>query len=184
MRAAHDAVLVGSQTVLSDDPELTARLDPPARRQPLRIIADSRGRTPPDAKLFADLDRAPLAIAVLEGVDWIGGGWPFHPAFSVWELPADASGVRISLPALLARAHEAGCASVLCEGGGELAAALVREGLVDRLEWFRAPILLGGDGRACLGALGLADIAGAPAFERERLDLLGADIWETYRKEG
>jgi diaminohydroxyphosphoribosylaminopyrimidine deaminase/5-amino-6-(5-phosphoribosylamino)uracil reductase len=183
MRASHDAVLVGSRTVLADDPELTARLDPPARRQPLRILADSQARTPPGARVFADLDRAPLAIAVREGVDWIGRGWPFHPEFSVWVLPPDPSGRHLCLASLLARAAEAGCRTLLCEGGGELAAALVRENRVDRLEWFRSPILLGGDGRPCLGALGLGAIRDAPSFERERFDIVGADIWESYRKE-
>src|SRR6185436_15485431 len=66
LRAAHDGVLVGSETVIADDPELTARTDPPASKQPLRIIADSRARTPSTARVFTTMDQGPVAIATLE----------------------------------------------------------------------------------------------------------------------
>jgi hypothetical protein len=56
LRAAHDAVIVGSETVLTDDPELTARTDPMPEKQPLRVVADSRGRVPASAKLFSTLE--------------------------------------------------------------------------------------------------------------------------------
>ena len=62
LRAAHDAVIVGSETVLTDDPELTARTDPMPEKQPLRVVADSRGRVPASAKLFSTLEIGPSAF--------------------------------------------------------------------------------------------------------------------------
>ena len=66
LRAAHDAIIVGSETVLADDPELTARLDPMPEKQPLRIVADGRGRLSPNAKIFRTVSLGPVAIATLE----------------------------------------------------------------------------------------------------------------------
>jgi diaminohydroxyphosphoribosylaminopyrimidine deaminase/5-amino-6-(5-phosphoribosylamino)uracil reductase len=71
---------------------------------------------------------------------------------------------------------------MMIEGGGQLAAAFIRANLVDRIEWFRAPILLGGDGRPCLGNLGLASLADAPAFQRTSVRELGLDLWESYAR--
>lgn len=177
LRAAHDGVLVGSETVLADDPELTARTDPPAAKQPLRIVADSRARIPAAAKLFRTLDKGPVAIATLEtsGLDH----WPSDRGLQFWMLPKGAGG-RISLPELINSATRAGVGSLMIEGGGKLAASFVREGLVDRIEWFRAPILLGGEGKACLAALGLEKLVDAPTFVRTRVKEVGADLWESY----
>jgi diaminohydroxyphosphoribosylaminopyrimidine deaminase/5-amino-6-(5-phosphoribosylamino)uracil reductase len=72
--------------------------------------------------------------------------------------------------------------SVLIEGGGEVAASFLRAGLVDRLEWFRAPILLGGEGRPCVAALALAELADAPKFRRLAVEPCGDDLWERYEK--
>jgi diaminohydroxyphosphoribosylaminopyrimidine deaminase/5-amino-6-(5-phosphoribosylamino)uracil reductase len=82
-------------------------------------------------------------------------------------------------PALEALARR-GCASVLIEGGGQVAASFLGAGLVDRLEWFRAPILLGGDGRPCVAALALAKLADAPKFRRVSAEPVGDDLWERY----
>ncbi len=78
LRAEHAAVIVGSETVLVDDPELTARTDPPPQPQPLRIVADSRGRTPSAAKLFSTLEMGPVAVATLENTNLDTRGWPSH----------------------------------------------------------------------------------------------------------
>lgn len=179
LRAAHDAVIVGSETVIADDPELTARLDPMPERQPLRVVADSRGRIPAGAKLFSTLEMGPVAIATLETTD-LDARWPSTRGLQFWMLPAAEGSSSISLHAMMESATRAGVSSMMIEGGGQLAAAFIRAGLVDRLEWFRAPILLGGDGRACLGDLGLDVLASAPAFTRTGVWEIGPDIWESY----
>ncbi len=182
LRAAHDAVIVGSETVLADNPELTARTDPPPARQPMRIIADSRGRTPAFARIFVTLDQGPVAIATAEATDLEAAGWPTHPNAQYWMTPTDPRSGSISLPDMMESARRAGVGSMLVEGGGRLAASFVRAGLVDRIEWFRAPILLGADGRPALGELGLEKLADAPTYERIEARPLGADLWESYRR--
>ena len=184
LRAAHDAVIVGSETVLIDDPELTARTQPPSEHQPLRIVADSRGRIPATAKLFSTLEMGPVAIATLEPTDLDAHGWPSHRALQFWMLPADPASGSLSLPELMNAATRAGVRSMMIEGGGRLAASFVRDGLVDRIEWFRAPVLLGGDGRPCLAELGLAKLADAPTYERMAVRELGPDLWESYERAG
>jgi diaminohydroxyphosphoribosylaminopyrimidine deaminase / 5-amino-6-(5-phosphoribosylamino)uracil reductase len=180
LRAAHDAVLVGSGTVLADDPELTARTDPPPAQQPLRIVADARGRTPLDAKLFQTLDKAPLAIAIGS----VAAGQKYTAVrgnFELWGVLDGAwKGPGVSPTALLDTARQRGLATLMIEGGGQLAASFVKARLVDRIEWFRAPILLGSDGLPALGGLGLDKVVDAPTFVRTRVKEVGADLWESY----
>lgn len=180
LRSEHGAVLVGSGTVLADDPELTVRSNPPVAVQPLRIVADSRTRTPPTAKLFLTVDKGPVAFATLETANL--DHWPSTRGLQFWMLPPDPVTGSLSLPDLLDSAARAGVKTLMVEGGGEIAAAFVRAGLVDRIEWFRAPVLLGGDGRACLGGLGLAKLLEAPTYTRTGLRELGPDVWESYER--
>lgn len=182
LRAAHDAVLTGSGALLADDPELTARTDPRPARQPLRIIADSRGRTPANARVFATADQGKVAVATLRDTDVDAQGWPHHPNVHVWSLPADPATGSLSLDYLLVACAGSGVSTLMVESGGVLAAALLRHGVVDRLEWFRAPILLGSDARACVNPLGLAKLADAPTFVRSAVRECGRDLWETYER--
>ena len=179
LRASHDAVIVGSETVLADDPLLTARLDPAPGKQPLRVVADSRARVPATARLFSTLEMGPVAIATLETQNL--DHWPSNQGLQFWMLPAGDGG-SVSLPELLNSAQRAGVTSLMVEGGGQLAAAFMRAGLVDRIEWFRAPIVLGGDARPCLGGLALANLASAPTYERTSVREIGPDLWESYER--
>lgn len=179
LRASHDAVIVGSETVLADDPELTARTDPMPEKQPLRVVADSRGRVPASAKLFSTLEMGPVAIATLETVDL--ERWPSTQGLQFWMLPAGEGSGSVSLVEMMNAAQRAGVTSMMVEGGGQLAASFVRAGLVDRIEWFRAPVLLGGDGRPCLGALGQR-LELTPKFTRTNVREVGVDLWESYTR--
>lgn len=172
LRAEHDAVLVGVNTVLFDDPALTVRLPGWTGPQPARVILDTRQRTPADAKLVRSAGEAPTYL--------------FSDERPKSEL-ADA-GVRVLKvgqgrpdPVLVVEALASeGLASVMVEGGGQVAANFLRAGVVTHVEWFRAPILLGGEGRPGVGELALARLADAPAFRRESVHELGPDLWERY----
>jgi len=97
-------------------------------------------------------------------------------------IPADpdASG-RIDLAMALGRLGEQGLTRLLVEGGGGLAAALLRARLVDRLVWFHAPLLLGGDAVPAIAELGLDRLAEAPAFVRVSSETVGADMLTMFR---
>ena len=167
LRAAHDAILVGLETVLADDPDLTARLPGRSVDQPVRVVLDSRLRTPTTAKL------ASANTLILTAVE------P-RPVGEAKVRRVAAEEGRPAISAVLDALASAGVASVLIEGGGQVAASFLRAGAVDRLEWFRAPMLLGGEGRPCVAALALAKLADAPKFRRLGAEPLGNDLWERY----
>ena len=177
LRAEHDAVLVGIRTALSDDPELTVRLDGFAGRQPARVVLDSRQRLPLSAKLVTSARDIPTYL--------VTSGSP-SAAFvdaGVRVLTVEAGGdgrpdLHLTLKALAGE----GFRRIFVEGGGEAAGSFLRRGLADRIEWFRAPIVLGGDGRPCVGALALGGLAAAPRFHRIEVREIGADMWERYER--
>ena len=169
LRAAHDAILVGVETVLHDDPELTARLPGRSVDQPLRVVLDSRLRTPQAAKVAGENT---LILTAAEPRN-IG-------AAKVVQVAAEDG--RPTIPAVLKALEAAGATSVLIEGGGQVAASFLRANAVDALEWFRAPILLGGEGRPCIAALALAKLADAPKFRRLGVEPVGDDLWERYAR--
>lgn len=169
LRAAHDAILVGVETVLHDDPELTARLPGRSVDQPLRVVLDSRLRTPQAAKVAGEntliLTAAePRTIGAAKVVQVV------------------AKDGRPTIPAVLKALAAAGATSLLIEGGGQVAASFLRANAVDALEWFRAPVLLGGEGRPCVAALALAKLADAPKFRRLGVEPVGDDLWERYAR--
>lgn len=171
LRAAHDAILVGVETVLTDDPRLTARLpEGETGRDPLRVVLDSRLRTPP----FSRLARTGALVLTTRDPVPVGDA-------EVVRLDADAFG-RPAIEAVLNLMSGRGVSSLLVEGGGRVAAAFVAAGVVDGIEWFRAPILLGGDGRPCIAMLALKRLAHAPKFRRLAVEPLGDDLWERYER--
>jgi diaminohydroxyphosphoribosylaminopyrimidine deaminase/5-amino-6-(5-phosphoribosylamino)uracil reductase len=158
-RAAVDAVAVGSGTALADDPGLDARdLEPPAERQPLRVVFDRRGRMREGLKLAAP---GTLRVAPADA--------PPPPA-GVERLDADSP--EEALRAL----GDRGVTSLLVEGGAELAGGLLQAGVVDSVALFVAPMLLGGDGRALLGDFGIEALADAPRLRDLRARPVGPDL--------
>jgi diaminohydroxyphosphoribosylaminopyrimidine deaminase/5-amino-6-(5-phosphoribosylamino)uracil reductase len=180
LRAAHDAVMIGGATARADDPELLARTDPPPARQPLRVVLDSRFSCAPRGRLFETLGKAPLLFIGAEGGDPTRRAGLEQAGARTAVAPAGDSGVDVLESLALLRRE--GVARVLCEGGGQLAASLIAAGAVDRLEWFRAPIILGAEGRPAVGTLALARLSEAPAWRRVALRELGPDLWESYER--
>jgi diaminohydroxyphosphoribosylaminopyrimidine deaminase/5-amino-6-(5-phosphoribosylamino)uracil reductase len=173
LRERIDAILVGAETALADDPELTARRGRRVLHRPRRVLVDSRLRVPATARLFADPGRA----LVLCGRDAPAGRRRALERRGVRVLPLPRRGRHLPLRAGLERVAGEGVGTVLVEGGGTLAAALLRAGLADELIWVSAPLLLGGDARPALGPLHLARLAAAPRLEPRRIRRLGADLW-------
>ncbi|MEV4759894.1 bifunctional diaminohydroxyphosphoribosylaminopyrimidine deaminase/5-amino-6-(5-phosphoribosylamino)uracil reductase RibD [Micromonospora sp. NPDC049559] len=157
LRGTVDAVVVGVGTVLADDPRLTARNlrdGTLAIRQPLRVVVDSFGRTPPDAQVRDGAARTWVATAA--------------------EVGAGEDG-RVDLTALLRELYRRGMRSVLLEGGPTLAGAFLRADLVDRVVGYVAPKLLGG-GPAALGDAGIRTISEVVDLEFVDITQVGPDL--------
>jgi diaminohydroxyphosphoribosylaminopyrimidine deaminase/5-amino-6-(5-phosphoribosylamino)uracil reductase len=92
----------------------------------------------------------------------------------------DAAG-RLDLSPALGLLGERGVTRLLVEGGGRLAAALLRAGLIDRLVWMGAPVLIGGDGIPAIATLGLDGLADAPRFEHVATEAVGGDVVSHFR---
>lgn len=157
LRATVDAVIIGVGTLLADDPRLTVRNlrdGTLAIRQPLRVIVDSSGRTPADARVRDDA--APTWVATAAEVGSTSDG-------------------RVDLAKLMAALFDRGVRSALLEGGPMLAGAFLRERLVDRVVAYLAPKLLGA-GIAALGPAGIDTIADAIDLEITDVTRVGPDI--------
>ena len=179
LRAAHDAIIVGVGTVLADDPMLTARTDPPQQVQPLRLVADSNLRTPLDSKLVLSARETPLALCVGVDVDDARFDDYLRKGVMIWETQIAPMG-GVSVGGILSRCAEEGVESLFVEGGGQLAASFLKASAVDRIEWFRAPVLLGSDALASTASLGIDQLDEALRFKRLEVKTTGSDIWETY----
>ena len=177
LRAEHDAVLVGVETALADDPELTVRLAGYNGRQPARVVLDSRQRLSPASKLVATAREIPTYLISVADPD------PVLVEAGVRVLKVRAVGEdRPELKTVVQALAAEGLERLFVEGGGQVAASFLRCGLVDALEWFRAPIVIGGEGRPCVGALAIAGLADAPHFRRAEVRELGDDLWERYER--
>ncbi|ADU14578.1 RibD family protein [Asticcacaulis excentricus] len=177
LRASHDAVLVGIETVLKDDPELTVRLQGYEGYQPARVVLDTRGRIPLHSKLVQTARVIPTYVVTTHDLN------PELVSLGVRPLKVASRHQRVDLIAALEALNEAGIDRLFVEGGGQIATAFVKLGAVDRLEWFRAPTILGGDGRAVIGFLDIADINRVIRFTRVGVQAVGDDLWESYELE-
>ncbi len=171
LRNRADAILVGANTVMQDDPELTTRLpegDPngPARH-PVRVIVDSHLRVPLGRKVFSARHPGRTIVATLESAETPKAKRLASRGVEVWTVRA--RGGRVNVKMLLKRLAADGLLHVMVEGGAELFGTLLREKLADELWLFLAPKLLGKAGMSWVGDLGIARMA--KALETGTLDV-------------
>ena len=173
LRAAVDAVLVGTGTALADDPALTVRAADgvDAARQPWRVVV---GRRRLRSGMRVEGDRA---ILVTGSQTAVGGEWAEVIRLSV------AAGDGFPLPDVLNVLFERGIRHVLLEGGPTLAGAFVQAGLVDRVVAYLAPVFLGA-GASALGDAGVATLADAAAYDIDDVTRIGTDVRITARPRG
>jgi len=180
LRATHDAIMVGTGTALADDPQLTCRLPGLAQRSPVRIVIDRHLRMPPSIQLIASAREVPTWVLTSPSADRLRRQALTDGGVTLIEIDGDSNG-EIDLATALAAVGERGITRLLVEGGGRLAAALVRARLVDRLVWAHTPLLIGNDGVPAIADLGLEVLADAPHFERLSTEIVGDDVLTIFR---
>jgi diaminohydroxyphosphoribosylaminopyrimidine deaminase/5-amino-6-(5-phosphoribosylamino)uracil reductase len=181
MRMMHAAVVVGVETAIADDPELTVRLGAVERvaLQPARVVLDSRLRLPVRSRLVQTARDIPTYVMTV--ADPGSNARLTDAGARVIQVAEDGLG-RPDLRAALAALEAIGMTAVMVEGGGQVAAGFLSAGLVDAIEWFRAPMVLGDEGRPSVGAFVLKDLAAAPRFRRTTVREVGNDLWERYER--
>lgn len=174
LRNRVDAVLVGAETVRTDNPQLTCRMR--GGRDPVRVIVDGRLTIDPQARVCTQPSKAATLVFTSEaqahgtkattlarhGVEVIG-------------LATDTDH-RIALRPLLKELGQRGIKSVLIEGGGRVVASALREGAVNKVLFFYAPLLLGGDGRAMIGPLHVKRVALGYTLHTLTIERSGNDV--------
>ncbi len=176
LRAQHDAIAIGSNTAIMDDPRLTARIK--GAKDPIRIIYDSRLRLSETSKLAQSANETPV--------------WIFTRSCSetrckqlkkleirVFQIShADGLDLNESLEVMSKHA----VSSLLIEGGGTLAGAFLKTGLVDQIHWFRAPVIIGGDGRNCIGDMNFQALDNLPRYARSSHMMIEQDSYDILER--
>jgi len=175
LRNQVDAIMVGVNTVLVDDPQLTVRLGRSVTRQPLRVIMDSSLRIPMTARVLSPRQRRGTLIATTRRAPRARLARFRGQGISVLVLPAEKG--RVSLRACLAQLARRGINRLMIEGGSELAASALQAGVVNRLRLYIAPRLLGGaDARGVIGGLSPSHLAHALSLSCLSVKKIGPDL--------
>lgn len=179
LRSTHDAVMVGAETAIIDNPMLTVRLPGAPVRQPVRVVADARLRLPLDSALLHTAREVPVWVVTAATSDGERRRKLQQAGVDVLEVALGPDG-RLSPPALAAALAGQGLTRVLIEGGGTLAAAFLKARLVDQLAWFHAPKVIGGEGRPAVAPLPVQRMGDAAVFHLRECRTIGEDIFALY----
>jgi diaminohydroxyphosphoribosylaminopyrimidine deaminase/5-amino-6-(5-phosphoribosylamino)uracil reductase len=173
LRAQNDAILIGSETALNDDPSLTCRLPGMADRTPLRIVLSKNLKVQKTSKLVTTAKSFPTMIY---SVDHSQDVQEQYEGLGVTVVKTDADGNgQVSITSVASDLANRGITRVLLEGGGTLASSFLRADTIDRIYWFSAPKLIGSEGRPSLGETGINQLIQTPAFTRRSNYVMGAD---------
>lgn len=180
LRARSDAVMIGSGTALADDPELTARKRGRVVHRPVRVLVDSQLQVSPRSKLYAGLLPGPRQESA-EFQTWVlcrarARGRAAIASTGARLINVAAAGGHLDLCAALDRLGESGLTTILVEGGGDLAAALLRAHRVDEIHWIQSPKLIGADGRPAIGGLSLDRLRDAIGLDDVVVRRRGDDV--------
>ena len=180
IRARVDGIIVGSETVLRDDPELTCR-DRPIKRLAGRVILDTRLRTPAHCKLVRTAREIPTIVFTSRQATTTARARRLGRA-GVLIKPAPLRGKHVSLKHVLKKLAGEGMSNVLIEGGGRILGSAFDQGLVDEAIVFIAPRLIGGSGApSALSGKGVSLIAQSRRLENMKIRRIGPDMLYHFR---
>jgi diaminohydroxyphosphoribosylaminopyrimidine deaminase/5-amino-6-(5-phosphoribosylamino)uracil reductase len=175
LRARHDAIAIGVETALADNPSLTCRLPGLEDRSPVRVVLDSRLRLPPSSKLVQTAKDTPTWVFTVTE-----GGAELHASgVEVFVVGKDARG-RPDIATVLHALAERGMTRLLVEGGAGVHASFIDRGLADRLEIFQAPRIFGAAGQPAVAALAALGLDEVPRFNRVGIRQTGCDLLESF----
>ncbi len=174
MRSRVDAVMIGSETALRDDPELTARAGTRVLHRPVRVVVDSQLRLPTGARCLAGGSPGPTLVVGVRGAP--ESRRRALEAAGARVLTVPARGGHADPRAVVRLLAKEGLTDVLFEGGGTVSAAWLRAGLIDDLHWIVSAKLLGGDARPALGALEISRLSDAVVLEGVTVRRIGDDV--------
>ncbi len=181
LRASHDAILIGSGTALADDPSLSCRLPGMQSRSPVRIVVDGRLRLATRRlNLVATAREIPTWIVTTSDADRELRSMLTGMGATVIGVEKDGSG-HPQARAIVAALAERGVTRVLVEGGTAVAGSFLAAGLIDRMAVFRAPKMIGADGLAMAGELGVSSLESAPTYVRCGVGEIASDLVEFYK---
>ena len=173
LRHQSDAILVGAGTVQADDPLLTDRSNRPRRKPLVRVILDERLCLSPESQLARTAHEVPTLVFAAEGADDAAAAALSGQGV---EIVKDAGRGR-DLRRVLGQLHERSIRSVLVEGGAQVAGAFLDAGLVDKVSFFVAPLIVGGrDAPTAIGGLGAEKLADAVNLQNVEVIHHGRDI--------
>lgn len=176
LRTRHDAILIGANTAVLDNPQLTSRIE--GEKDPIRIVFDTNLRISENSNLVLTAKDVPV---------WIFSNIESGSKFEQLK----RNGVRIirnnfsaniDLSSAMQLLSENGIKTLLLEGGGVLASSFLKIDAIDFIEWFRAPLILGGDAKNSISDLELISMNLVNRYNRVQLNELGEDIHETYER--
>jgi diaminohydroxyphosphoribosylaminopyrimidine deaminase/5-amino-6-(5-phosphoribosylamino)uracil reductase len=175
LRNRYDAVLVGSGTVLVDDPQLTCRLR--RGRNPWRVVLDRRLRTPMNATLLRQTPREKTIVVTSDESSTSKRTRLERSGIQVWTFPAPKG--TIPFRYLLRRLGRVGITSVMIEGGAITASRAISEKVVDKVLCFYAPKVIGGDGLPMVGSLGVVRMSRCYKVRDTKVRKVGEDVLVT-----
>lgn len=181
LRATHDAILVGANTAGADDPDLTCRLPGLERHSPVRIVVDSKARLSPSSRLADTARTIPTWLICTPAAPGAARDLLRAKGVEIIEVEATPQG-QVNIAAAARALGARGLTRVVVEGGGTIAAAFLKAGLIDRVSSYRAGLFLGGDSRSAVAALGIDGLDFAPRFALVLSRVIGGDTLETWRR--
>lgn len=179
-RANHDAIMIGADTAIADNPDLRCRIAGRQNSSPVRIVLDRQAKVSAECILAQTADETPTWVVV--DLQHLAKAREVFSKTAVKVLSARCIDGHFDLHNVLHILAEQGLTRVLVESGGRLAGALLQKQVVDRVVHFQAPGIIGADGKGIVGDMHLQDLTQMYRFSRHRVENVGQDLMISYEK--